>query len=190
MRLLQYICPCTVAALSLLPSLVLSQDYTCSPTKECAIGCCGQYGICGMGLEFCGLGNCTASCDAKSECDPGGWGPPFASSETCTLNVCCSPCGFCGTTEEFCGSAVVTNPSCSGTSSTQRTIAYYEGWSVGRPWDVMYPENIPAADYTHINFTFASIDPVTFQVAPMSVGDTDLYARLTNLKTLNPSLQV
>jgi chitinase len=54
----------------------------------------------------------------------------------------------------------------------------------------MYPENIPIGSYTHLNFAFASIDPSTFAVAPMDTGDEGLWARLTNLKTLNPTLQV
>ena len=54
----------------------------------------------------------------------------------------------------------------------------------------MYPEQIPAASYTHFNFAFALINPVTYAVAPLEEGDIALYSRLTALKTLNPSLQV
>jgi chitinase len=142
-----------------------------------------------MGPDFCGPGNCTSTCDAKSECDPGGWGPQYASAESCPLNVCCSQYGFCGTTADFCGTSTVTEPSCSGSSASLRTIGYYEAWSVTRPCDAMYPEDIPAAAYTHLNFAFAYIDPTTFAVSPMNPGDPALYARFTNLKTLNPSLQ-
>ena len=43
--------------------------------------------------------------------------------------------GFCGTTSEFCGTQTVTAPSCSGDSSNQKTIGYYEGWSTTRSCD-------------------------------------------------------
>lgn len=62
-------------------------DYTCSATKPCAIGCCGQNGICGMGPDYCNPENCINSCTAKSECDPANWGPQYAASEKCPLNV-------------------------------------------------------------------------------------------------------
>ena len=54
----------------------------------------------------------------------------------------------------------------------------------------MLPEQIPVEAYTHINFAFAMIDPVSFSVAPMSSGDVDLYPRLTALKALFPNLKV
>ena len=52
------------------------------------------------------------------------------------------------------------------------------------------PEQIPVAAYTHINFAFAMIDPVSFAVAPMSDGDVALYPRLTALKAVFPDLKV
>jgi chitinase len=54
----------------------------------------------------------------------------------------------------------------------------------------MYPEEIPAAAYTDLNFGFALIDPNTFSVAPMSDGDPALYSRLAALKNTNPPLEV
>lgn len=54
----------------------------------------------------------------------------------------------------------------------------------------MLPEQIPVAAYTHINFAFAMIDPVSFAVAPMSDGDVELYSRVTGLKSLYPDLEV
>ena len=38
-----------VALLPLAASQDPGQDITCSATKQCAVGCCGTYGICGMG---------------------------------------------------------------------------------------------------------------------------------------------
>ncbi len=86
----------------------------------------------------------------------------------------------------------MSNPGCplSQHSSRKRTIAYYEGWAIGRPCDAVYPEQIPAAAYTHLNFAFAFIRPVTFTVAAMNPGDVDLYQRVTALKALNPGLEV
>lgn len=94
-----------------------------------------------------------------------------------------------GTTEDFCGTEKVLKPSCSGTSSNQKTIGYYEGWSTTRPCDGMYPENIPAAGYTHLNYAFAFVDPVSFAIAPMSDIDKELWPRFTKLKETNAGLQ-
>lgn len=52
------------------------------------------------------------------------------------------------------------------------------------------PRHIPAGVYTHLNFAFASIDPVTFQVVPADQGDTALYSKLTNLKKTDSNLKV
>ena len=189
----------------LLSSLVAAQ-FTCSPTQPCAIGCCTKFGSCGLGPDSCGPENCISNCDRKSDCDPG-WGSQWSTTTACPLNVCCSRFGFCGTTPEFCGNSTVTAPSCSGSSSSNRTIGYYEGWSIGRPCDKMYPEGIPIGAYTHLNFAFAFIvsldlnyflflrfiistkNPSTFAVAPMSPGDPELYTRFTALKNTNPGLQ-
>ncbi|RAK95648.1 glycoside hydrolase family 18 protein [Aspergillus ibericus CBS 121593] len=193
MRLLPRVAPILI----LLSLLVLASsqetasandDYTCSSTKPCTTGCCGVTGVCGLGPEFCGAGNCTSSCDAKSECDPG-WGSEWSSAEKCPLNVCCSQYGFCGTTSEFCGNKTVTKPSCSGSSANGRSIGYYEGWSITRVCDAMTPEAIPVGAYTHLNYGFAYIDPDTFAVAPMSESDLGLYSRFTGLKESNTGLE-
>jgi hypothetical protein len=68
-------------------------DYTCSATKPCALGCCGKNGVCGMGPDYCSAANCVNSCSAKSECDPVNWGPQYAASEKCPLNVRSNPQG-------------------------------------------------------------------------------------------------
>lgn len=47
------------------------------------------------GPTFCGAGNCTSTCDRKSECDPG-WGIQWSNVSVCPLKVCCSQYGFCG----------------------------------------------------------------------------------------------
>jgi len=65
-------------------------DYTCSKTRPCKSGCCGQLddkgdGVCGLGPEFCGE-SCFSTCQEKSECDPG-WGMQWSNASTCPLNV-------------------------------------------------------------------------------------------------------
>jgi chitinase len=43
--------------------------------------------------------------------------------------------------------------------------------------------------FTHLNFAFAFFDPKSFQMAPMTAGDEDLYRRFTALKSKKPSLK-
>ncbi|ROV91006.1 hypothetical protein VSDG_07707 [Cytospora chrysosperma] len=147
--------------------------------------------VCGLGPSYCGAGNCTSSCDAKSDCDPG-WGSEWSSAESCPLNVCCSEYGFCGTTSLFCGTDdKVDTPSCTGGSSaSQKIIGYYEGWSTTRACKGIQPENLLMGLYTHLNYAFAFVDPDTFEVATMQSSDTDFMPRLTALKNYNPSLEV
>ncbi|KAJ5608926.1 glycoside hydrolase family 18 protein [Penicillium herquei] len=165
-----------------------SDPYSCSATSPCKIGCCSNTGVCGLGPDFCGSDVCISSCDAKSDCDPG-WGSEWSTAETCPLNVCCSKFGFCGTTSDFCGNTTVTQPSCSGSSASNRIIGYYEGWSSTRACRGMYPEDLLTTAYTHLNYAFAFVDPTSFEVAPMSSGDEALYSRFTALKTYNPGLE-
>ncbi|GKT65310.1 chitinase [Colletotrichum tofieldiae] len=168
-------------------------DYVCSRTKPCKLGCCGKLdaqdnGICGLGPEYCGA-DCFSSCSEKSECDPG-WGMQWSAASTCPLNVCCSKFGFCGTSQDFCDGKTVPNPQCSGTSSDKRTIGYYEGWNYQRPCGNMEPEDISLGWYTHINFAFALIDPVTYRIAPMDEGTASRYKRVSALKEQSPGLEV
>ncbi|RYP62498.1 hypothetical protein DL769_007277 [Monosporascus sp. CRB-8-3] len=168
----------------------------CSATKLCATGCCSKDGFCGTteahcGKGFCSKENCVAGCDAKTSCDPGGYGPEFAEHSKCPLNVCRSKHGYCGLTEEFCGKKKVTRPSCSAKDQPlRRVVGYYEGWATGRSCDQFKPSDIPDDVYTHINFAFASIDPNTFKVVPAAKGDPDLYRQLTQRKQIDPNLRV
>lgn len=64
-----------VTSLCLLASFLAisaAQEYTCSASQQCEIGCCSSSGYCGFGPDFCGE-TCLSTCDRKSECDPG-WG--------------------------------------------------------------------------------------------------------------------
>jgi chitinase len=143
-----------------------------------------------MGPDFCG-DSCISTCHYKSECDPG-WGIEWSNATTCPLNVCCSTYGFCGVTPSFCGDNKVPQPSCpGGKSSDVRTIGYYEGWNLHvRPCGHMTPEEIPLGWYTHINFAFALINPLTFHIEGMDSQTELLYDRVTALKRRQPGLEV
>lgn len=94
-------------------------------------------------------------------------------------------------TEEFCGAKKVKQPSCDATNQKfQRVVGYFESWAKDRPCNVVDPEDIPLGVYTHLNFAFATIDPVTFQVMPSSADDISLYRRVTFLKEQDPDLKV
>ncbi|KAE8396531.1 glycoside hydrolase [Aspergillus alliaceus] len=179
-------------SMELLPSA--NDDTTCSKSKPCRLGCCGPIditgaGSCGYGPEFCGP-KCTSNCDRKSECDAG-WGKEWSNKSTCPLKVCCSKHGFCGTTALFCGDKKVVSPQCNGNSSRERTIGYYEAWNPERRLcDKVEPKDIPLGIYSHINFAFASIDPKTFRIAPMTEETAKRYRTLTTLKGRQPGLEV
>ncbi|KAH7117369.1 hypothetical protein EDB81DRAFT_916109 [Dactylonectria macrodidyma] len=111
----------TVSALVTEADDAEEDEYVCSKTKDCKIGCCGALddtgaGVCGLGPDFCGDG-CFSTCDYKSECDPG-WGIEWSNATNCPLSVCCSDFGFCGTTSDFCGDATVLSPECSQSERT------------------------------------------------------------------------
>ena len=53
----------------------------------------------------------------------------------------------------------------------------------------MTPDKIPLGYYTHINFAFASIDPKSFNVAPMSSDVAALYRNITDLKMRQSGLE-
>ncbi|KAJ3458969.1 hypothetical protein MRS44_015042 [Fusarium solani] len=126
----------------------------------------------------------------SSECDPGGFGKEFVQKSKCPLDVCCSKDGWCGFTDEYCGKNKVKAPSCDSSQKIQRVVGYYEGWAPRRSCHAFKPEQIPSGVYTHINFAFATIDPLTFLVRPASSGDVAYYKRLTALKELDPDLKV
>ncbi|CAG8979165.1 hypothetical protein HYALB_00000299 [Hymenoscyphus albidus] len=188
----------TVQILFLLSLLGLNvaqdEDYFCSKTKPCKVGCCGpltlgDLGYCGYGPAYCGQG-CTSSCGLKSECDGGNWGAQWSNASTCPLNVCCSRFGFCGTAQLFCGDKKVPTPECGGKSSDAKTIGYYEGWNLDKPCGTITPADIPLGYCTHINFAFALIDPKTFRIAPMDPNTASRYDAVTALKVRQFGLQV
>ncbi|KAH1913703.1 hypothetical protein KXW47_005080 [Aspergillus fumigatus] len=170
---------------------VASCDYKpdCDASNPCATGCCNKYRYCGLGPDYCDAEVCVAGCDNKSYCDPGGFGE-FAEVAKCPLNVCCSKFGFYRLTKEFCSDKKVTRPSCSKSGSLNRVVGYYKDWTVKRPCNVFYPEQIPLGVYTHLNYAFATVNPETFEVLPGSAYETKLMKRLTDLKKIDPDLKV
>ncbi|KAH6957703.1 hypothetical protein BKA56DRAFT_562252 [Ilyonectria sp. MPI-CAGE-AT-0026] len=173
------LCLCVAAA---------DDDSTCSATKSCKNGCCNKSGNCGFGPDYCGT-NCRSDCGRKSECNPG-FDSKWAARDKCPLNVCCSKHGFCGTTKDFCGSKKVTRPSCDKDNGIPRVVGYFEGWAQNRPCEAFWPEQIPIGLYTHINFAFATINPLTFLVHAAEDADIKIYKRLMALKKKDPDLKI
>jgi chitinase len=54
----------------------------------------------------------------------------------------------------------------------------------------MTPDQLPLGIYTHINYAFGYIDPVTFRIANMDSVVGSYYEKVTALKARNPGLQV
>ncbi|KAL4938741.1 hypothetical protein BDV06DRAFT_231555 [Aspergillus oleicola] len=179
-------------------------DNPCDEDNPCAEGCCLKLSsIYGYGPSYCSSENCITAASANgacahlAECDPvsfPGWGDSWSSdyreAENCPLNVCCSEYGFCGTTEDFCGDSSVAEPVCNGTSSSKRTIAYYEGWNFKRACDTMAPEDIPISGYIYINFAFLFINPDLYTIVPIESSQQQLYSRVVALKKRKPDLKV
>ncbi|KAH7494060.1 hypothetical protein FOMA001_g2170 [Fusarium oxysporum f. sp. matthiolae] len=97
---------------------------------------------------------------------------------------------YCGTTKDFCGKKTVNRLSCSSKGPMRRVVGYIEGWASTRSCDNFTPSNIPDGVYTHTNFAFASINPTTFQIVPVSSKDPALYRELTRKKKVDPKLKV
>ncbi|CAD6440131.1 60dafdfa-79c0-4a7e-a41f-828bff1d693c [Sclerotinia trifoliorum] len=163
----------------------LADDIYCDANVPCAIGCCGvKSNVCGLGPNYCSVENCINSCDAKAECDPGGWASEYVNRTTCPPNVCCSEYGFCGTGDSFCETKTPTIPSCDVDSqSITRVIGYYASGGATRACDAMLPQSFPQGIYSHIYFAFGSINPDTFEVIPGADGDEALYTKLAALQT-------
>lgn len=49
---------------------------------------------------------------------------------------------------------------------------------------------IDAKKWTHLNYSFASIDALTFEIAQVNAFDIKLYTEFTSLKERNPALRV
>ncbi|KAK5658413.1 hypothetical protein OQA88_2390 [Cercophora sp. LCS_1] len=176
-------------------SVLLRRDYTCGPGNPCSNhACCGSSGFCGYGPTYCGTG-CQSNCNAKAECGQYAETP----GKTCPLNTCCSEFGFCGTTQDFCTggcqSNCVLNPQpASGSPKNQalsKVIGYYESWSYQSSCNRKSPSDMPLNELTHLNYAFAFIEPVTFELTTMDDKTPEsLFKLTTDTKKYNPNLKV
>lgn len=65
-----------------------------------------------------------------------------------------------------------------------RTIGYYLASNTrDRLCNRIFPKDIKAEDYTHLFFSFASIDPKTFRIQPWDNADIPLMKEFTTLDT-------
>ncbi|KAF7551416.1 hypothetical protein G7Z17_g5035 [Cylindrodendrum hubeiense] len=136
---------------------------------------------------------CLSTCTRKSECNPGWKSNEYSEGKKCPLNVCCSKHGFCGYTEEFCGKEdKVKRPSCSpGSKPVKRVIGYYESWSTTqRSCLSMEPEYIPYGMYTHVIFSFATINPKTFTVSAGNDDTRDMMTRIRALRIVQSDIKI
>ncbi|KAK7994851.1 hypothetical protein PG990_013624 [Apiospora arundinis] len=160
--------------------------------------CCGKNSICGYGPDFCGDG-CQSQCNATAMCGE------FSENADmpCGMKLCCSATGWCGTTEPYChnadplhgtlpcqagyGSCSITGkPSCAegGGSTNGRTIGYYQSWNVrDRICNKVAPDQLNTTGYTHLFYSFASIDPSTFRIAPAHSDDPKMMREFTKLSS-------
>ncbi|KAH6608262.1 chitinase (class v) [Trichoderma cornu-damae] len=170
--------------------LSLQQEPQCSGSKLCPEGCCSSAGFCGYGPDYCGKG-CQSTCDSKSECNPGWDSDEFSDKDSCPLNVCCSKHGFCGYTEDFCGNSTVKRPSCASDKEVTRVIGYFEAWAPSkRSCYSMMPEEIPYGQYTHIIFSFGTINPGTFKVSAGDAQTEYMMSRIGAIKVIQPDIKI
>ncbi|KAJ4337251.1 hypothetical protein N0V95_008388 [Ascochyta clinopodiicola] len=135
----------------------------CSASSPCVDGsCCNSQGQCGFRDEHC-KNNCVANCDATAPCGQNSRG----GKQTCPLNVCCSYFGFCGATDTFCRDT---------TDAGLSTPCQKQFGKCGSVTPPSYTTGL-----THLVFSFATIDPVTFGVGPMHPDDGKLYTDFLGL---------
>ena len=179
--------------------------------------CCSKWGFCGTTEKFCGrdcISNCVnnqITNDGELVTSPPQSGvpnPPLHVTECgrfaepnnryCPLNICCSQYGYCGTSTEFCKTGCQSNcdkpprANCvnSPYSSIKRTVGYYAGWAVdpeARLCGRMTPEQIDPYAFTHLVFSFASIENNRILISDANLA---VAKRLVDLKNKNPNLKV
>ncbi|TVY34581.1 Chitotriosidase [Lachnellula subtilissima] len=169
----------------------------CGPGQPCADqSCCNSEGKCGFKPYNCvssAATTCISNCDAHAMCGV----DSLQGQQKCDLNLCCSYFGYCGATDAHCATQgqtpcqpgfgdcqVMSAPNCTTkTASKGRRVAYYQGGGANRVCDLVYPSQIDTTGLTHLNFAFASIDPVTFSVTAADPKDFLLYHQFTSLSS-------
>jgi len=72
-----------------------------------------------------------------------------------------------------------------------RVIGYYESWSTAnRPCYSMLPEKIPYGYYTDIIFSFATINPQTFEIEAGDGRTAEYMQRITSIKLIQPDIRI
>ncbi|KAL2134442.1 hypothetical protein VTI74DRAFT_154 [Chaetomium olivicolor] len=119
----------------------------------------------------------------------------------CGMKLCCSAMGWCGTTADYCHNAdpvrgslpcqagygscsISGSPSCpaGGGSTKGRTVGYYQSWNVrNRACNKVSPSQLNTTAYTHLFYSFASIDPVSFRISPAHSDDLTMMREFTAL---------
>lgn len=114
-----------------------------------------------------------------------------------------SPFPFLQTTSEYChnadpvrgtlpcqagyGACAITGPPyCAhgGGTSNGRTVGYYQSWNVrDRACNKVSPRQLNTTGYTHLFYSFASINPVTFEIADAHPDDPAMMREFTSLQT-------
>lgn len=125
-------------------------------------------------------------------------GTDLSTLNRCLLNACCDVWGQCGTTAEFCtntstgapGTAAKGTNGCisnCGTNIVQsappaqfRSIAYFEGYNLGRSCLNMDASQLDTGRYTHVHFAFATLTQ-GFQV---DLGDALSQYQFRNFQQL------
>lgn len=81
--------------------------------------------------------------------------------------------------------AITSPPSCAedGGSSERRTVGYYQSWNIRkRLCNKVVPRQLNTTGYTHLFYSFATIDPVLFTIQEADPSDPDLMKEFTALK--------
>ena len=126
-------------------------------------------------------------------------GTDFTTMNTCALNACCNIWGQCGTTNDFCvpsnsstgapGTAAPGSNGCisncgthivtSTAPSAHHRIAYFEAFNWQRPGLRMPVNNIDTSVYTHVHFSFITLN------RDLSINSSDVADQLPLLKGMS-----
>ncbi|OBT41937.1 hypothetical protein VE00_07465 [Pseudogymnoascus sp. WSF 3629] len=73
----------------------------------------------------------------------------------------------------------------------RRVIGYYEAWApTKRSRYSMLPEEIPYGQYTHIIFSFATINPNIFKVTPGDPHTEYMMSRIESIRILQEDIKI
>ncbi|KAF1971118.1 class V chitinase Chi100 [Bimuria novae-zelandiae CBS 107.79] len=126
-------------------------------------------------------------------------GTDFSTLNTCALNACCNIWGQCGTTSDFCvpsnsstgapGTAAPGSNGCISNCGTQIVtspapgarykIAYFEAFNWQRPGLRMPVNNIDTSVYTHVHFSFITLNK------DLSINSSDVADQLPLLRGMS-----